>query len=181
MKFCSNCGQALPAGVKFCPKCGQAIGEASAAEAQPTTAPTLAATNAPTTAATTTAPTSAPTVAPVSNNYRTADQPDQPQLGFVGSVQYSLQHVFEFNGNVPESRKSVFWWTYLAAVIVMSILVFIPVIGAPLAYAARILLVSAMMRRLTYINQNPGLAWLGLIPVVELYPYILMFLDRKAA
>ena len=170
-------------GVKFCPKCGQAIGEVSPVNAQPTMAPTVVPTNAPTTAPTataTTAQTSAPTVAPVSNNYRTADQADQPQLGFVGSVQYSLQHVFEFNGNIPESRKSVFWWTFLAADIVMFILAFVPVIGLILSWAVRILLVSAMMRRLTYINQNPGLAWLGLIPVVEIYPYILMFLDRKA-
>lgn len=107
--------------------------------------------------------------------------PDQPQLGFVGSVQYVLQHAFEFNGNVPESRKSVFWWGYLGMCIISIILAFIPVVGVLLDIAVQVLLISACMRRLAYIGQNTGVAWLLIIPVVGLYPYFLMLLDRKAA
>lgn len=116
------------------------------------------------------------------NNQRTQQAiPAQPQLGFVGSVQYVLQHAFEFNGNVPESRKSVFWWGYLGMCIISIILAFIPVVGVLLDIAVQVLLISACMRRLAYIGQNTGVAWLLIIPVVGLYPYFLMLLDRKAA
>lgn len=160
MKYCPNCGHELAADAKFCPACGYKMTENKAntdAPSQPATAQNVSQS------------------API--RQETQSQTDQPQLGFIGSVQYILQHVFEFNADVPESRKSVFWWGYLAACIAIMILAFIPVIGWLLGYAMYIVLVSATMRRLAFIGKNTGIAWLWFIPGVNLYPFILMFFD----
>ncbi|GAA3601984.1 zinc-ribbon domain-containing protein [Secundilactobacillus similis] len=210
MKFCPNCGNALQPGVKFCPACGMKIEamqsvsdqpEAPETNGQSTKSNDLQATGL--TDAATIQSTQSVTDAQPTQQVQTSQQtayeqqaqfnqprnnqraqqaiPDQPQLGFVGSVQYVLQHAFEFNGNVPESRKSVFWWGYLGMCIISIILAFIPVVGVLLDIAVQVLLISACMRRLAYIGQNTGVAWLLIIPVVGLYPYFLMLLDRKAA
>lgn len=188
MKFCSNCGQALAAGAKFCPACGQPVAapqptstanstanqsavDHSTADVNP--APESSAASEPQ-AATTQATAAQPT-----SDTSHATTPDQPQLGFVGSIQYLMQHAFEFNGDVPESRKSVFWWGYLGVVLLNVAFVGIPYLGTFLCWATQGLLISAMMRRLAYLHQNPGLGWLVMVPIVSLYPLFLMFLDRK--
>jgi uncharacterized Zn finger protein (UPF0148 family) len=173
MKYCVKCGHELAEGAKFCPSCGHPVEQRETVQPQESMSQQTA-------------------VQPElqvaqgqqqEQEYQQATtqtvEDDQPQLGFVGSIQYILKHAFEFNGNVPESRKSVFWWGVLGVLILDMVLIFIPAIGWLLGWIADILLVSATMRRLKYINQNPGLGWLFLIPVLTIYPTILMLLDRK--
>lgn len=177
MKYCVKCGHELAEGAKFCPACGNPVRtttdnvESENVEAMKVTDEAKATElgDARETEQTTNA----------DSDTTRNNEGAQPQLGFVGSVQYILQHVFEFNANVPESRKSVFWWGTLGVLILDMVLVYIPVVGTILCWVADLLLVSAVMRRLKYINQNPGLAWLFLVPVLFLYPMFLMLLDRK--
>lgn len=172
MKYCSNCGHQLDDGAKFCPACGASMnGDKdevvdSATEEHKRSAQ-IGSTKQ--------------TKANQEGNSSQSADCEQPQLGFIGSVQYIMQHAFEFNGDVAESRKSVFWWGYLGYCVCGLILGFIPVIGALLIWPLMILLVSASMRRLTYIDQNPGLGWLVLVPVIGLYVFFLMILDKKGA
>lgn len=163
MKFCPNCGHELPTGTKFCPACGTPIPQPAPASETATAQPQDP---VPPTARVTT---------------QANDVEAQPQLGFVGSVQYVLKHAFEFNGNVPESRKSVFWWAYLAYCIVVVIAELFGTIGVVLNLVLAILLVAATMRRLAYLGRNDQLGWLLMIPLVNLYIFYLMLLDRKGA
>ncbi|WP_020089673.1 zinc-ribbon domain-containing protein [Levilactobacillus parabrevis] len=175
MKYCVKCGHELAEGAKFCPACGTPVAttQSSATDESTTQNQSAPATNVSETVNAESVKESQ------TGNSNSEGAQSQPQLGFVGSIQYILKHMFEFNGNVPESRKSVFWWGYLGLVIFCIVVMFIPVVGAILVTLSRVLLISAAMRRLTYINQNTGLAWLLIIPVVELYVYFLMILDKK--
>jgi len=166
MGFCQNCGHELTEGVKFCPSCGQSVVVANATQQQPETSNEQSANST--------------TVSQNrSDSKQTTADNNQPQLGFIGSVQYTLQHAFEFNGNEPESRKSIFWWSYLAYVIANLIISCIPVVGPIVGYFGLLLLTSAVMRRLAYIGKNPGIGWLLIIPIAGIYPFILMFMDGK--
>lgn len=176
MKFCPNCGHELEAGAKFCPACGAQL----ATDSQQVSAQTT--TEQPRNATETTANQQERQNEQSDEGQPTApvSEADQPQLGFVGSVQYVLKHAFEFNGDVPESRKSVFWWAVLAVLLFDCVALLIPGIGWILGWAADLLLVSATMRRLTYLGQNPNLGWLMVVPVIYAWPVVLMFLDKKA-
>ncbi|QCZ46809.1 zinc-ribbon domain-containing protein [Levilactobacillus brevis] len=183
MKFCQSCGNELAEGAKFCPKCGAAVQPESAKSAEPaverTTAPELdeAVHRGAEQASASTQQTAE---APKSAQAATAN-PDQPQLGFVGSIQYIMQHAFDFNGGEPESRKSVFWWGFLGVFLLNFAFAFIPILGTLLCWASSILLVSAVMRRLDYLGQGRGIGWFVLIPLVSIYPLVLMFMDKKVA
>ncbi|WP_341778686.1 zinc-ribbon domain-containing protein [Levilactobacillus sp. HBUAS70063] len=172
MKYCVKCGHELAEGAKFCPACGNPVAVTEMPVANDPVEKSVK----------TGEPTQKATVVQPSQDTKTDSveaEGAQPQLGFVGSVQYIMQHVFEFNGNTPESRKSVFWWGFVAVYLVNFILIFIPVVGELLAWATSILLVSAIMRRLTYIGKNAGIGWLMMIPIVAIYPIVLMFMDKK--
>ncbi|WP_125763785.1 zinc-ribbon domain-containing protein [Levilactobacillus mulengensis] len=168
MRYCVKCGHELAEGAKFCPSCGHPVEQRETVQPQESMSQKTAVQPEPQAAQ-----------GQQQESYQQTVEDDQPQLGFVGSIQYILKHAFEFNGNIPESRKSVFWWGVLGVLILDMVLIFIPAIGWLLGWVADILLVSATMRRLKYINQNPGLGWLLLIPVLTIYPTILMLLDRK--
>lgn len=170
MKYCSNCGHQLDDGGKFCPACGTQISEDHDEVVDPATKDHKEGAQVGTTKQ-------------IKSNQeaegsQTANS-EQPQLGFIGSIQYIMQHVFEFNGDVAESRKSVFWWGYLGVFLLNFAFGFIPVIGPFMVWATLILLVSACMRRLNYLGQNVGLGWLMMIPLVGLYPMFLMLMDKK--
>lgn len=173
MKFCPNCGHQLEANVKFCPACG----------AQLTT--DKQSVEAPVAQAEETSETTANTDSRQQEDHFKAHQNDQenqetqPQLGFVSSIQYIMQHCFEFNGDIPESRKSVFWWGFLGVALLNLVFVAIPYLGTILCWATGLLLVAATMRRLAYLKQNVGLGWLMMVPVAGLYPLFLMLTDRK--
>ena len=174
MKYCVKCGHKLAEGAKFCPSCGTPV---AAVQPNPTGS------NSQNQSATATTVSESVNVDSVKEN-PTGDTSSegaqsQPQLGFVGSIQYIMQHAFEFNGGTPESRKSVFWWGFLAVYLLNLVFVFIPVIGKLFVWLSAILLVSAAMRRLDYIGKNTGIAWLMMIPLVAIYPMILMFFDKK--
>ncbi|MCW3778837.1 zinc-ribbon domain-containing protein [Levilactobacillus namurensis] len=165
MKFCPNCGHQLEPDAQFCPACGaQITGERQPGQANQNRAQEKVTAHAQYTQTASQEP---------------SHTEEQPQLGFVGSIQYIMQHVFEFNGDVPESRKSVFWWGYLGVLLLNLAFVAIPYLGTILCWATDILLISANMRRLAYLKKNTGLSWLLMVPVVSLYPLVLMFLDRK--
>lgn len=167
MKFCPNCGHQLEPDAQFCPACGtQIAGTQQSAQRVSETVTVEETVN--------------PKGTTENHNEKQNNQADQPQLGFVGSVQYVLQHAFEFNGNVPESRKSVFWWAGLAVMIFDCVVILLPGIGWLLGWAADFLLVSATMRRLTYIGQNPKIGWLIVVPVIYIWPLVLMGFDKKA-
>lgn len=176
MKFCPNCGHQLEKGAKFCPACGaQLTTESSdqASEKAPVEQPEVTA-----------KVTVNDDTRKNENHYEEHHESqngttDQPQLGFVGSIQYIMQHAFEFNGDVPESRKSVFWWGFLGVTLLNLVFVAIPYLGTILCWATQLLLVAALMRRLAYLKQNVGLGWLFMVPVISLYPLFLMFIDRK--
>jgi len=177
MKYCQSCGNELSEGAKFCTKCGAAV--------EPNQEPEVTATQAvPESVVSDTKQAAANAQAAAETPKRdqtTQANPDQPQLGFVGSIQYIMQHAFEMSGGDPESRKSVFWWGYLGICIVSFVVAFIPGIGWLLSYMTTFLLISACMRRLTYIGQNAGLGWLLIVPLVGIYPFFLMLLDKKVA
>lgn len=170
MKYCSNCGHQLDDGGKFCPACGTQISEDHDEVVDPATEDHQKSEQIGSTKQTKSNQ--------EADGSQTADS-EQPQLGFIGSIQYIMQHVFEFNGDGAESRKSVFWWGYLAICILSFIVVFIPGIGELLAYLTIFFLISACMRRLRYIGQNAGLGWLLIVPLVGIYPFFLMLLDKK--
>jgi Predicted membrane protein len=126
MKFCPNCGHELEEGAKFCPSCGAQLTTESdkVSEKSPVEQPKVA--------AETTVNGDASRSENSYEEHRESqnNQANQQQLGFVGSVQYVVKHAFEFNGDAPESRKSVFWWAYLAYCLVVLILAFVPALGA---------------------------------------------------
>lgn len=179
MKYCVKCGHELAEGAKFCPTCGNAVdsnttGEGAKSDNSEATEKVAATQSTPEVAI--------PKSEQTANGYSTTSETNegaQPQLGFVGSIQYIMQHVFEFNGGVPESRKSVFWWGFLAVYLLNFVSLLIPGIGEFFVWLTAILLVSAGMRRLDYIGKNTGIAWLMMIPLVAIYPMILMFFDKK--
>jgi len=176
MKFCPNCGHQLEDGAKFCPTCGAQLNSAHNQEDETVTI------EHPKESATVHNQESAPTQPQQQVHQDSVNgQSSQPQLGFVGSIQYIMQHVFEFNGAVPESRKSVFWWGFLGVTLLNLVFVGIPYLGTILCWATELLLVAAGMRRLAYLEQKVGLGWLLMVPLVGLYPLFLMLMDRKAA
>ncbi|ARN93417.1 zinc-ribbon domain-containing protein [Levilactobacillus brevis] len=170
MKYCSNCGHQLDDGAKFCPACGSSISGSKDEVVDSATEDHKKGAQIGSTKQTKSNQ--------EADGLQTADI-EQPQLGFIGSIQYIMQHVFEFNGDVAESRKSVFWWGYLGVFLLNFAFAFIPVIGPFMVEVTLILLVSACMRRLNYLGQAVGLGWLVMVPLVGLYPMFLMFLDKK--
>lgn len=79
---------------------------------------------------------------------------------------------------------SIFWWNYLLfcmeIVMVAPLLTAINIIVTVIATEViLILLLPSMMRRLNYLGKNKNLAWLSLLPAVSIYPFILMFTNRK--
>lgn len=117
----------------------------------------------------------------------------QPQhLSFSQSVSYIFANMFDFGPKVQDNQKSIYWWNFLLLCIftmlvntVMEVNVFntgflsIAIVGGILDEIFGILSLPAMMRRLNYLGKNKNLACLMLLPIVELYPFILMFTDRK--
>lgn len=176
MKFCPNCGHQLEEGAKFCPACGAQLTAESDQVSE------KASVEQPEVVADTTVNSD---TSKGENNYEEHresqnGQANQQQLGFVGSVQYVVKHAFEFNGDVPESRKSVFWWAALAVMIFDCVAILIPGIGWLLGWGADVFLISACMRRLTYIGQNPKIGWLMIVPAIYAWPLVLMLFDKKA-
>lgn len=175
MKYCVKCGHELAEGAQFCPSCGTPVTttQSNATDGGMTQNQSVPATNVSETE-------NAESVKESKmGNSSSEGAQSQPQLGFVGSIQYIMQHAFEFNGGTPESRKSVFWWGFLAVYLLNFVSLFIPVIGELFVWLTAILLVSAAMRRLDYLGKNPGIAWLMMIPLIAIYPMILMFFDKK--
>ncbi|TGD17553.1 zinc-ribbon domain-containing protein [Levilactobacillus suantsaiihabitans] len=174
MKYCVKCGHKLAEGAKFCPSCGTPVA---------TVQPDSTESNSQHQAATATTVSESLNVDSVKESQTDSTSSEgpqsQPQLGFVGSIQYIMQHAFEFNGGVPESRKSVFWWGFLAVYLLNFVVISLPGIRELFVWLSAILLVSAAMRRLDYIGKNTGIAWLMMIPLVAIYPMILMFFDKK--
>lgn len=172
MKYCVKCGHELAEGAKFCPSCGTPV-----AAVQPDSTES----NGQNQAATNVSESVNVDSVKESQTGSTSSEgaQSQLQLGFVGSIQYIMQHAFEFNGGAPESRKSVFWWGFLAVYLLNLVSLSIPAIGELFVWLSAILLVSAAMRRLDYIGKNTGIAWLLMIPLVAIYPMILMFFDKK--
>lgn len=169
MKYCVKCGHELAEGAQFCPSCGTPVATTQSSVTDESTTQNQ---SVPTTDSETVKESQ-------TGNSSSEGAQSQPQLGFVGSIQYIMQHAFEFNGGTPESRKSVFWWGFLAVYLLNFVSLFIPVIGELFVWLTAILLVSAAMRRLDYLGKNPGIAWLMMIPLIAIYPMILMFFDKK--
>ncbi len=181
MKYCPNCGQPLTEKIKYCPNCGAALLENETLE---TSKEAVARENSGDSISNTAVKRHNTSEASVNATQQTRQEftrndSDQPQLGFVDSTKYVFQHAFDFSGQPAESRRSVFWWGFLSVTIVEFVLIFIPIIGWLLAIAAQGLLVSAVMRRLNYLNMNTRIAWLMFVPLVGYYPWGLMFLNRK--
>ncbi len=101
----------------------------------------------------------------------------QPELGFIDSMKYCLANTFDFM--TPESRKSVFWWNYLGAVLIMTIgivIMFIPIVGVLVYSIAQVGLwmgiYAAGVRRMRYIGKSP---WLIIVPFYRVY---LLIIDK---
>ncbi|KRN28821.1 hypothetical protein IV38_GL001027 [Lactobacillus selangorensis] len=168
-KYCTNCGAELEDGAKFCPKCGQAVTAETSAEAQPATAPTSA-------------PTQQATVAAAAGQGPLG----QPQhLSFSDSISYIFGHMFEYNSNVRDNQKSIFWYNYLLIYVISVVLsMLMTLLGVGLSVVISIalmaLLVASAQRRLNYLGREENLAWLLFIPVVDLYIFYLMLTDKVA-
>lgn len=174
MKFCINCGQQLEDGTLFCPACGTKVIDV---KDEPKEAPE---------------PISPAMARPVAYQPKKVKKPvtveePQQQLGFWGSVVYASNNIGFWKNKVAESRKSVFWWAFLwfslwiilvdVILSLMSVTYLVPLDLIDVA------LTSACMRRLRYLGYNWKLGWLLLVPIVNIYPYILMLLNtpRKKA
>lgn len=110
----------------------------------------------------------------------------QPRhLSFTESVSYILANVFDFDPTVQDNQKSIFWWNYLLVCLVLLVLAPIIFSISPYLYTligsvgGGILTVASIMRRLNYLGKNKNIAWLMLIPTVNIYPAVLMLFDRK--
>lgn len=68
-----------------------------------------------------------------------------PQLGFTEAVKQACNRVVEFKGR---SRRSEFWWTYLAVFIVSLFTSWIPFIGSLISFVLAILMIPLAFRRL---------------------------------
>lgn len=231
MRFCINCGQQIPEGVRFCPKCGtKQIPQAPASTSEPkqevqqSVKPQINQQSLQSQVSQQQYQTQAisepkPQSQPQQAQPQMSQQPVQPQasqqyqqnfnqqqysqsqniyagsgsqvnlgqpyhLNFSQSVKYIFDHMFEFNSDVQDNQKSIFWWNILVIgifnSIVLSILAFISPVLSNLGYiASSVLVVASTMRRLNYLGKNRNLAWLILIPFVNLYPVVLMFTDKK--
>ncbi|WHQ79901.1 zinc-ribbon domain-containing protein [Ligilactobacillus animalis] len=101
----------------------------------------------------------------------------QPELGFIDSMKYCLANIFDFM--TPESRKSVFWWNFLGAALIMTIgivIMFIPIVGVLVYSIAQVGLwigiYAAAARRMRYIGKSP---WLIIVPFYRVY---LLIIDK---
>ncbi|KRL65905.1 zinc-ribbon domain-containing protein [Companilactobacillus versmoldensis] len=187
MKFCTNCGFKLYEDDRFCPKCGTQQRSVENNNVNETAVDYRfdAEVNVP------------------QNNLNYNQQPNN--LNYYGqqnaytegftigqphhfsieeSVSYIFANIFDFNPKVQDNQMSIFWWNYLLfcmeIVMVAPLLTAINIIVTVIATEViLILLLPSMMRRLNYLGKNKNLAWLSLLPAVSIYPFILMFTNRK--
>lgn len=68
-----------------------------------------------------------------------------PQLGFTEALSAAWNKIAQFNGR---SRRSEYWWTYLAAFIISFVFGFMPVIGNLVSFLISLALIPITFRRL---------------------------------
>lgn len=147
MNFCQNCGKQIVATATYCPYCGVKIKTALLEDSD-----------------------QEPIQGRASNETNVRNEPQvlgnqnvQPQLNIYNSLVYVFKHTFEFADGPAESRRSVYWWFVLAVSILFKICYRIsPVLGGALGLIVFLPNVSAIMRRLKYLNIEPYLALVDL-------------------
>lgn len=205
MMYCQNCGQQIKQGIKFCPYCGtqqqindsnqQMNGQQAAQNQYHNQAPHG---NNQSNNFVNKTQQFQQQFQQFQQQYN-GEATDQQQLGFIGSTKYAIAHWNDFK--TPESRKSIFWWSGLGAgigilalelivLLVTSIVSIIsPILGsvvviigylliAVLCILITVIQLSSMARRMRFIGKEPALLWLLLVPIVQLYLYYLMLIDK---
>lgn len=102
-----------------------------------------------------------------------------PQLDFVSAVKLALSRIKEMDGR---SRRSEFWWTALAIVIVNAILSFIPIVGPILSICVWVVAAPLMIRRLHDTGRGPVLVYiyLALTVIMQILAIVTYFKARNA-
>ena len=86
-----------------------------------------------------------------------------PQLGFTEALGAACKKVTQFKGR---SRRSEFWWTYLAVGIINFICSFIPLIGTLMSILLGLAMIPITFRRLHDTDRSAWWALLFLIPFI---------------
>lgn len=181
MKFCINCGQQLEPGTVFCPNCGTRQPEESTSVQQPNVNQSLGTPSGQSTNNGGGVSDKAQQIKQQFEQFQqenAGDVNNQTELGFVGSCKYVFAHWNDFS--TPESRRSVYWWFTLGYMLIIAVFVIlaaalsvIPVLGVLITIilglvdiAVLIAYLSAMARRMIFLNKSPWLLLLAFVPVV---------------
>lgn len=102
-----------------------------------------------------------------------------PQLDFMSAVKLALSRIKEMDGR---SRRSEFWWTALAIVIVNIILSFIPVVGPILSICLWVVATPLMIRRMHDTGRGPVLVYvyMALYVIMQILAIITYFKAKNA-
>ena len=102
-----------------------------------------------------------------------------PQLDFGSALSLALKRIKETEGR---SRRSEFWWTMLALVLVNIVLSFIPVAGPILSICVWLAAAPLMIRRLHDAGYGPVLVYiyLGLSVIMQILSLIAYFKIKNA-
>jgi len=180
MKFCMKCGYKMADNVNFCPKCGTKQGSIDTTDNQNYSNEQAS---------------SVSSKQQINYQSRTGDFIlGQPQrMNFEEIMGYSWKHKFEFNSNLADNQKSVYWETMVGIFLinlVFYLAILIPsvvygVTGGVIIYYLIVLFFSIiqlplMMRRLNYLGRNKNIAWLVFIPLANLYTLYLMLINTPA-
>lgn len=175
-KFCVNCGQKMAADVMFCPNCG--------AKQPEQTSTTNESNNQQANQQST------------SFSNATSQMTDGDTIntvGFMPNIKYAYAHLFDFGTKTKEQNKGAFWWDILGLTIlgvafslIYTILLMISVGLAGFFYFVYVIfqatcMIAPTMRRLNYLGKDKNLAWLHFVPLVNLYIFYLMLIDKNQA
>ncbi len=102
-----------------------------------------------------------------------------PQLDFGSAVKLALSRIKDMEGR---SRRSEFWWTALAIVIVNIVLNFIPIVGPILTICVWLVAAPLMIRRLHDTGRGPVLVYiyLALTVIMQILALITYFKAKNA-
>ncbi len=102
-----------------------------------------------------------------------------PQLDFGTAVKLSLSRIKDMEGR---SRRSEFWWTALAIVIVNIVLNFIPIVGPILTICVWLVAAPLMIRRLHDTGRGPVLVYiyLALTVIMQILALVTYFKAKSA-
>ncbi|MCH4170939.1 MAG: zinc-ribbon domain-containing protein [Lactobacillus sp.] len=165
MKYCQNCGKQIPWAAEFCPYCGVKV---KGVLAEPGHKDSIQ--------------NQAWEESNESARQQKIYQGTQPQLNIYDSLAYVFKHTFEFTNGPAESRRAVYWWFVLAVSILFKICYRIsPTLGGMLGVVVCLPNISAIMRRLKYLNIEPYLAWLAYVPIINLIVLVWMIRAKPEA